>query len=664
MGGEGRRVVSLHFSRIEVTNFRNFRHLIIDRFPSPAVIVGENGVGKSNLLDALRLVLDPALPDSRRLLRAEDIWDGFPGGLAAGVEVTVVVELQGYDDDAAAKGLLGGCTISRSPYTARLTYRFAPRGRLNREKEQDDTSGDGQPLKAQDYDFVVFGGFDEGEDVRSIRRDVAIRILPALRDAESDLQSWRRNPLRELLEHLPLDPANLEATAEAVASAVSQLTADASVATLQTDLGNRLDEMLGPRLSIAPTLGFASSQPDELVRAVRLFVDAERRRAVSESSLGSANIIYLALLLEVLHRQRIDDQFIATLVAVEEPEAHLHVALQRKLFHYLLRSEPSLVLTTHSPHIAAVTPIKSFIVLRATTDGSVGASTSGLPLTAQQADDLERYIDVSRAEILFASAIILVEGLAELYILPSLASAAGFDLDGHGVIVASAHGTDFSPYRALLGNRGLNTPHFIVTDGDAAPDRRGRVEAGLKRAVALATAAQRESLNEQIAAVPDFGDPDYATRRSSICEKFEESGVFVGAETLEADLCPVFPSEMEEAFNELTNSARARSDVRNGIANETASPVNADVRAAMLSRFSARGKGRYAQRLASHLENVNLVERLTDMDLANSDAAESTTPYTNLRPGYLFKALDAVSQAIRREPLLAFPPREQTPGQH
>ncbi|PEG33218.1 ATP-dependent endonuclease [Mycolicibacterium agri] len=652
-------MVSLHFSRIEVTNFRNFRHLVIDRFPSPAVIVGENGVGKSNLLDALRLVLDPALPDSRRLLRAEDIWDGFPGGLAAGVEVTVVVELQGYDDDEDAKGLLGGCTIGTSPYTARLTYRFAPRRPANTEKEQGEATGDTQPLTSQDYDFVVFGGLDEGEDVRSIRRDVAIRILPALRDAESDLQSWRRNPLRELLEHLPLDPANLKATADAVASAVDQLTADPSIDTLQTDLGSRLDDMLGPRLSVEPTLGFTSSQPDELVRAVRLFVDADRRRAVSESSLGSANIIYLALLLEVLRRQRIDDQFVATLVAVEEPEAHLHVALQRKLFHYLLRSEPSLVLTTHSPHIAAVTPVKSFVVLRATADGSVGASTADLTLAPQQAEDLERYIDVSRAEILFAAAVILVEGLAELYVLPSLAKAAGFDLDGHGVIVASAHGTDFRPFHELLGDRGLRTPHFIVTDGDSAPNKRGRVEAGLKRAAALTPIAEHESLKERIAALPNQADADYWNQRRSICEKLETFGIFVGAETLEADVCPVFPSEMEEAFNELTTSAPARADVRNGIENETASPVDADIRAAMLSRFSARGKGRYAQRLASHLEKANLIERLNDTDPADSGTTELTTPYDNLRAGYLFRALDAVSQAIRTEPLLKFPPRGQ-----
>ncbi|WP_443057745.1 AAA family ATPase, partial [Streptomyces sp. IBSBF 2806] len=45
----------MHISRIEIRNFHNFRHLVIGDFPAHALIVGENGVGKSNLLEAIRL---------------------------------------------------------------------------------------------------------------------------------------------------------------------------------------------------------------------------------------------------------------------------------------------------------------------------------------------------------------------------------------------------------------------------------------------------------------------------------------------------------------------------------------------------------------------------------------------------------------------------------
>ncbi len=52
-------------SRIQIHNFRNFHELDVRLGPT-TVVVGENNVGKSNLLFALRLILDPRLADSSR----------------------------------------------------------------------------------------------------------------------------------------------------------------------------------------------------------------------------------------------------------------------------------------------------------------------------------------------------------------------------------------------------------------------------------------------------------------------------------------------------------------------------------------------------------------------------------------------------------------------
>lgn len=68
----------MRISRIKINNFRNFEEFDVAVGES-AVIVGENGVGKSNLIHALRLILDPTLADSARQLRNEDFWDGLQG---------------------------------------------------------------------------------------------------------------------------------------------------------------------------------------------------------------------------------------------------------------------------------------------------------------------------------------------------------------------------------------------------------------------------------------------------------------------------------------------------------------------------------------------------------------------------------------------------------
>lgn len=649
--------MGLHISRIEIHNFRNFRHLVIEDFPAHAVIVGENGVGKSNLLEAIRLVLDPTLSETQRLLRDEDIWEGNTAGLAEPVEVSVVIELQGYDDDDDAKSVLSTCTVAYAPYTARLTYRFFARTEITGiDAAVQEVQPTGRLLTAQDYDYVVFGGESESTDVRTVRRYVAWRVLPALRDAEGDLRQWRRSPLRNLLERLPLDPANLEATTSAIDAAVDQLTQDANITRLEQHLTRRLDDMLGPRLAIEPTLGFASSRPDELIRSVRLFIDVARRRGISDTSLGSANVIYLGLLLEALSQQRLDEQSVAALVAVEEPEAHLHVSLQRHLFGYLLRSETSLLLTTHSPHIAAVTPIRSFIVLRATGDGTVGASTAKLPVSDAQAEDLERYIDVSRAEVLFASSVVLVEGLAELYVLPALAAAAGFPLDAYGTVVASVHGTDFAPYQALLGPLGLNTPHAILTDGDAAPDGHGRREAGLRRGAKLhPEVARATALIDSIGQLPDRDADGYTAQRAAVTLALEDIGVFVGAQTLETDLCAVFGNEIVAAFQELSSNTAAIEEVRRGVRNEQgASPADPGTREAMLDRIGALGKGRFAQRLAAHIRTTDLRARIgTVAGIDNPNGPMDAAVLRRLgAAAAIFLALNDISMKVRGTPLL------------
>ncbi|WAU78305.1 AAA family ATPase (plasmid) [Streptomyces sp. Qhu-G9] len=641
--------MGLHISRIEIRNFRNFRHLVIDGFPAHAVIVGENGVGKSNLLEAIRLVLDPSLSDARRMLREEDIWEGDPAGLAGGAEVSIVVELRGFDEDADAKSILSTAVVAFDPYVARLTYRFTPRAEVATAAGPR-VEPTGRPLTAKDYDAVVFAGASETNDVRAIRREVALRVLPALRDAEADLHNWRRSPLRDLLERLPLDPVNLEATASAIATAVDQLTKDDNITKLEGHLTDRLGAMFGPRLAVQPTLGFASSKPDELIRAVRLFFDTARRRGISDASLGSANVIYLGLLLEALSQQQLDEEFIATLVAVEEPEAHLHVTLQRHLFKYLLRTGPSLILTTHSPHIAAVAPVRSFIVLRATEDGTTGATTSALPVSSEEAADLERYLDISRAEILFASAVVLVEGLAELYILPALAQAAEFDLDAYGTVVASVHGTDFKPYRAFLGPKGLNTPHVVITDGDAARDKLGRREAGLKRGANLhPEEARRKALLDQIAQLPGPDQTSYHTARDPLAADLLGIGVYVGAQTLETDLCPLFGEEIIQAFKELSGNATAIDEVTRGVANERNATIDPDIRKQMLKRISALGKGRFAQRLAAHIAQVDLDARIrAAAQITRDDVPLDEQALRRLgTASYLFLAMEAISRAAR-----------------
>ncbi|MBN0691151.1 ATP-dependent endonuclease, partial [Pseudomonas aeruginosa] len=62
--------------------------------------------------------------------------------------------------------------------------------------------------------------------------------------------------------------------------------------------------------------------------------------------------------------------------------------------------------------------------------------------------------------------VILVEGDAERFLVPAFADALDIPLDMLGITVCSIGGTNFTPSVKLLGPRGLNIPHVILTDRD------------------------------------------------------------------------------------------------------------------------------------------------------------------------------------------------------
>lgn len=167
----------MKISKIEIHNFRNFEDCSFE-LSQNVVIVGENKIGKSNLLFALRLVLDPRLSDSERHLRLEHFWDGLPRPLTKENAISISVELADFTDDDALIALLTDSAIVGNPMVSRLTYLFRPVPTVE------------TPRKQSDYEFLLYGGNDPERRLGyEIRKSLPLTLLPALRDAEADLSN-------------------------------------------------------------------------------------------------------------------------------------------------------------------------------------------------------------------------------------------------------------------------------------------------------------------------------------------------------------------------------------------------------------------------------------------------------------------------------------------
>lgn len=585
-----------YISRIEIEHFRNLHGLQADLEPC-AVIVGENRSGKSNLLQALRLVLDPSLPDSARELRPEDFWDGLAAPYG-GESICVRVFLTGFEGDADAECVLADCLVSDEPMVARLTYLYRPKASR--------ADADAGTLTEDDYEYVVYGGDEEAHAVgHDVRRWLALTVLPAMRDAESQLAGARRPLLRPLLDRVrpSLDPKTLEDVGEDLEIAAEKLLKEKPFKELQDRINGRVREVVGPHLSVSTQFGFAASAPEQLLRSLRLYLVDSKLRSIADASLGTTNVLYLCLLLQDLDERRERNDTAGTVLAIEEPEAHLHPHLQRLLFRYALRRDHSVLVTTHSPHIASVAPLGSLAVLRATGEADKPEarifSISELELAEHEVADLERYLDVTRAEMLFARGIIFVEGLAEAFLIPAFAAVEmqrrglGSSLDELGITVCSVAGTDFAPYWRVTSEDGWNIPRVVVTDGD--PDKKG-ILIGLARGARL------------------LGDPDVIQKARSnemddvtfAGKALRAAGIFVGDRTLELDLVAGLAEEMKEAFVELVGAKRKQTIGRfNDAVDDHAAGVDGAGATLIDVLEQTIGKGRFAQRLASKITTAH-----------------------------------------------------------
>lgn len=154
------------------------------------------------------------------------------------------------------------------------------------------------------------------------------------------------------------------------------------------------------------------------------------------------------------------------MLTMEEPEAHLHPQAQRQLFEQISHFQGQKVVSTHSPSIIAQSALTDAIYF-SKRDGKTTAIRYKADDAHTDEEIIFREVINTRADLLFASAVVLCEGITEEIALPIyFTKHFGCAPYSFGVSIINIGGKDkYKPFLSLLSN--FDIPWFIFSDGEA-----------------------------------------------------------------------------------------------------------------------------------------------------------------------------------------------------
>jgi len=633
----------LHISKIRIENYRNFSSVDFN-LSDKQVIIGENNVGKSNLLRAIQLILDPSFSDEDRQLDESDFFEGLSNPLENQKEIRIDIYINNYIHIKNILCQLCDATVDLDGQKVlQLTYKFYPKN--NNEKNIE-------------YNYIIFKGNDETrlftyED----RKYLNIKVIKGIRDVESEMRNPRSSPLTKLInQKYKIDKDDIKHISEELRIAGANTINLPELVDLKKRISKVFNEIIAySKDKFDISLKTIDIDATRILHALKPLINMRESSCVS---LGINNILYISLMLLLIEDDTIKtyiskslydeltskkggdiiplcysekkskDGYIlnkenndhcetlydfmyehnpsnlgVTILAIEEPEAHIHPIFQRLLYKYIANtSYAPVIITTHSTVISSVAPITSIIHLVSKESGTSVHTTANISLSDKEKLDISRYIDVKRGEIYLAKGIIYVEGVAEEYLIPSFAQAQEIELDRYGIVVCNINSTNFIPYKKFSDL--LNIPSVIITDGDYyhfngkdnvfgemhIEGHEGIGYAGNERALEIC----KLFLDDKI--VDGMKKSSWKEQDDALAK----CGFFVGLYTLEIDILGVSNDADKNiictVFNDLTNGGQQQ---QNNFKENLNSNKYCQCLGAIESSHSQIGKGRFAQRLAS-----------------------------------------------------------------
>ncbi len=503
---------------IALYQYRNFALARIN-LAKNTLVIGGNDVGKTNMIHALRVLLDKSLSDADIEPSARDFHCAPTGQQADTFRISIA--FSEVTEDAVLSQLKGHVSAGGQFF---LEFR----------------------AKRADLSYALFAGPQpellEEIPSRFYLKYLHLKYIHSQRDLLRYIRSEKRHLLR--LAQESRTPAQAEADANALQGLGELLdTVNAGIKNLHyvsaatQDVNAELQALAHHHAGYAVALDTGAIDIPLFIEQLELGASTNGSRVMLGGD-GRNNQILLALwkAKSVLEH---DQENEVVIYCVEEPEAHLHPHQQRKLAAYLISALPGqTIVTSHSPQIAASYRPDSIVRLLRTNGATLAASKGCSACIDEAWSGLGYRMSILPTEAFFASAVMLVEGPSEMLFYAALARTHGIDLDQRNVSLLSVDGVSFEVYKRVLD--ALEIPWAMRTDNDISDILTGplsarvrkRQLAGMNRALSLAGQTPLPHRDLPYNQAASHADGTWATVSSAVAPH----GVFLSRVDLENDI--------------------------------------------------------------------------------------------------------------------------------
>lgn len=462
----------VRITEVRVSNFRSLINVAVE-LDDLTVLVGANNAGKTSFLDAMYA----AIGAGRKTLGQDDIHVGTTEAVAPQDRVVAIdVRVRPFDID--------GKLLTVFPSGGYWTALWGPG--ISQDLDFNDfmafrttlawntTKGD-YALERKfltewksDTDWLTAAVSADGVSAEQLEH-IALHYIDAKRDLEDDLRRqgsfWRR-----LTDNLGLSDADIKAFEKALSDLNDGIVSKSEVLQhLKTNLSGLSSvvsaDSAGVEITpVARRLRDLSKGVDVTFATTGAQAFPLARHGMGTRSLASLLVFRAFMSWRYALAESQGDET-HSLLALEEPESHLHPQAQRALFAQIKSIPGQRIVSTHSPYFAGQAKLSELRLF--TKQGGV-TQAKRLAMKDLDKDDirkLERTVIASRGDLLFARAVILFEGETEEQAFPLWAQAYwGASAHELGFSFVGVGGTDYFPFIWLAQSFGI--PWHIFSDGE------------------------------------------------------------------------------------------------------------------------------------------------------------------------------------------------------